>query len=45
MKQEEFDVKTLLQEKGIRSLADNAFELFKEGMTSMEEIYPILASR
>lgn len=45
VKQEEFDVKELLKEKGVRSLADNAFELFREGQTSMEEIYPILASR
>lgn len=45
VKQEEFDVKALLKEKGISSLADNAFALFKEGLTSMEEIYPILASR
>ncbi|MGH1338877.1 MAG: GspE/PulE family protein [Aureispira sp.] len=45
IKQEEFDVKALLQEKGISSLADNAFKLFRKGLTSMEEIYPILASR
>lgn len=45
VKQEEFDVKSLLIEKGISSLADNAFALFKDGLTSMEEIYPILASR
>lgn len=45
VKQEEFDVKALLKEKGISSLADNAFTLFKQGLTSMEEIYPILASR
>jgi general secretion pathway protein E/type IV pilus assembly protein PilB len=45
VKQEEFNVKELLKEKGIRSLGDNAFELFKEGLTSMDEIYPILASR
>jgi general secretion pathway protein E/type IV pilus assembly protein PilB len=45
VKQEEFNVKDLLKEKGIRSLGDNAFDLFKEGLTSMDEIYPILASR
>jgi general secretion pathway protein E/type IV pilus assembly protein PilB len=45
IKQEEFNVKDLLKEKGIRSLGDNAFDLFKEGLTSMDEIYPILASR
>lgn len=45
VKQEEFNVKELLKEKGISSLADNAFELLKKGLTSMDEIYPILASR
>lgn len=45
IKQEEFNVKILLKEKGISSLADNAFELFKKGLTSIDEIYPILASR
>jgi general secretion pathway protein E/type IV pilus assembly protein PilB len=45
VKQEEFNVKDLLKEKGVRSLGDNAFELFKDGLTSMDEIYPILASR
>lgn len=45
VKQEEFNVKDLLKEKGITTLADNAFELFKDGLTTMDEIYPILASR
>lgn len=45
IKQESYNIKDLLEEKKISSLADNAFELFKEGLTSIEEIYPILASR
>ncbi|BDS14308.1 GspE/PulE family protein [Aureispira anguillae] len=45
IKQETFNVKAVLKEKQITTLADNAFELLKEGLTSMDEIYPILASR
>ena len=45
IKQEEFDVQAILKEKGIVSLKDNAFQLFSQGLTSLEEIYPILASR
>lgn len=45
VKQEEFNVKHLLKEKQISSLADNAFKLLKNGLTSMDEVYPILASR
>lgn len=44
IKQERFNVREHLQEKGIRSLSDNAFALFQQGLTSIEEIYPILAS-
>jgi type IV pilus assembly protein PilB len=32
----------MLKRKGIRSLADNAFELLEKGETSMDEVYPIL---
>jgi general secretion pathway protein E/type IV pilus assembly protein PilB len=32
----------LLKERGIQTLAENAFRLFDEGQTSMEEIYPLL---
>ncbi|OOQ58326.1 GspE/PulE family protein [Mucilaginibacter pedocola] len=35
-------IQGLLQEKGIKTLSQNAFELFREGMTSLEEIYPLL---
>lgn len=39
-----FAVQHLLQARGIKSLADNAFELLENGQTSLEEIYPILAA-
>lgn len=45
IKQETFNVRDHLRAKGIRSLSDNAFTLFQQGLTSVEEIYPILASR
>lgn len=38
----ESDISTTLSQKKIRSLSDNAFELFKSGQTSLEEIYPLL---
>jgi general secretion pathway protein E/type IV pilus assembly protein PilB len=31
-----------LQERGIHTLAENAFQLFSQGSTSLEEIYPLL---
>lgn len=31
-----------LKERGIRTLSENAFELFRVGLTSAEEIYPLL---
>lgn len=34
----------ILEEKGVKLLADSAYKLFLEGVTSYEEIYPILAS-
>ncbi len=37
-------VDNLLKERGIKTLAQNAFELFAEGETSAEEIYPLLFS-
>lgn len=37
-----FDISKELQERGIRTLAENAFELFEAGDTSLEEIYPLL---
>jgi len=35
-------IQSLLKERGIQTLAENAFELFGEGRTSIEEIYPLL---
>lgn len=32
----------LLKERGIQTLAENAFNLFSEGLTSIDEIYPLL---
>ena len=33
---------SLLKEKNIKSLSENAFELLEKGLTSVEEVYPIL---
>lgn len=44
IKAEEFDVIDTLRKKGFKSLSDNAFDLLKKGITSVDEIYPILAS-
>lgn len=35
-------IQDLLKEKGVETLSENAFDLFKEGLTSVEEIYPLL---
>jgi general secretion pathway protein E/type IV pilus assembly protein PilB len=35
-------VNELLKERGIQTLAENAFQIFSRGMTSLEEIYPLL---
>jgi len=35
-------IQSLLKERGIQTLAENAFRLFDEGRTSIEEIYPLL---
>lgn len=37
-----YDVKAYLNERGVRTLAENAFDLFAQGETSLEEIYPLL---
>ncbi|WP_426672069.1 GspE/PulE family protein [Mucilaginibacter sp. McL0603] len=36
------DIQSLLKVRGIQTLAENAFRLFEEGRTSIEEIYPLL---
>ena len=40
----ELDVKEMLEKKGIATLTTNAFQLFSKGLTSIEEVYPILAN-
>ncbi|OFY82846.1 MAG: general secretion pathway protein GspE [Bacteroidetes bacterium RIFCSPLOWO2_12_FULL_35_15] len=37
-----FTVEALLKERNIKTLRENAFELFEKGVTSIDEIYPIL---
>jgi general secretion pathway protein E/type IV pilus assembly protein PilB len=37
-----FSVEHLLKERNIKSLRDNAFELFEKGLTSIDEAYPVL---
>ncbi|MEM1323273.1 MAG: GspE/PulE family protein [Bacteroidota bacterium] len=44
IKTKELNAGAVLREMGIRSLADNAFELFARGLTSIKEVYPILSS-
>ena len=35
-------IQDLLKERGVQTLAENAFRLFCDGLTSIEEIYPLL---
>ncbi|MGK6353535.1 GspE/PulE family protein [Parapedobacter sp. DT-150] len=42
IKRNEHDIQENLTEMGIKSLAENAFELFANGKTAIEEIYPLL---
>lgn len=35
-------IENIIREKNIKTLAENAFELFEKGETSLEEIYPLL---
>lgn len=35
-------IQKLLEERGVRTLAQNAFDLFSEGLTTIDEIYPLL---
>jgi len=44
IKQTDMNVKQILTEKGHASLADNALKLVSSGLTSPEEVYPILSS-
>lgn len=40
---QELDTREILREKGITSLADNAFKLLVQGKTSLQEITPLLS--
>ncbi|HQW94676.1 MAG TPA: GspE/PulE family protein [Saprospiraceae bacterium] len=42
IKSSDLKIADLLSKKGVRSLSENAFDLFAQGLTSIEEIYPIL---
>ena len=42
IKSKELEIKDLLKQRQIKSLADNAYALFLKGETSFEEINPIL---
>jgi len=42
IKTTEYNIGTLLQEKGIKTLSQNAFELLEAGETSIDEIYSLL---
>ena len=44
IKNEKFNVRDELKEKGINQLMDNAFELFERGETSIDEVYAMLMS-
>lgn len=44
IKNEQFNVRAELKEKGINQLMDNAFELFENGETSIDEVYAMLMS-
>ncbi len=37
-----FDIQTLLEDRNITTLASGAFNLFEKGITSIEEVYPLL---
>ena len=40
-----FQISNILKQKGIKQLADSAFELFSKGETTIEEIYSILMTK
>jgi general secretion pathway protein E/type IV pilus assembly protein PilB len=42
IKQGEMNVEPILTERGIKSMADQAFELIATGQTTIDEVYPIL---
>ncbi len=44
IKNSKFSVLDLLKEKGIKTLSENAFELFESGQTTIEEVYPLFVN-
>ena len=44
IKRGDFEIKELLKQRNIKSLADNAFELLVQGVTTISEVYPILTN-
>lgn len=44
IKQSNTNIPSLLKEKGISTLAENAFSLFEKGYTSIDEIYSLLTN-
>lgn len=44
IKNGQLQISDLLSQKGIGTLAGNAFELFKNGETSLDEVYPLLVN-
>lgn len=42
IKNSNFSISSILEKKGVKLLAQNAFDLFVNGVTSVEEIYPII---
>lgn len=42
IKRNDLDISAQLKQKNVKGLAANVFELFEQGKTSIEEIYPIL---
>jgi type IV pilus assembly protein PilB len=42
IKDGQYDVASMLNERKIKTLSENSFELFENGNTSLEEIYPLL---
>jgi general secretion pathway protein E/type IV pilus assembly protein PilB len=44
IKKSDYHISDLLTERGIRTLSENAFELFEQGFTSLEEIYSLLVN-
>ncbi len=44
IKNNQHDISPWLKENKIKTLSENAFELFEKGITSLDEVYPLLIS-